>query len=232
MAGIKNQLNNNAVKNTMSEREGVIKYQLSHQYAPLPAQIDTVELNAWRQLLQRLQLIGQAPDRYDGLGFGNVSQRLIPGENQFVITGTQTGHLPHLKPEHFAVILDASPNDNCLQALGPTQPSSEALTHASVYQNLPGIQAVVHVHSPEIWRHTDQLSLPHTAGDIPYGSVAMAKAVEKLLMSGQLRERPIFAMLGHQDGIVALGESLAAATSTLLEQLARAIAIEQCHSDS
>jgi hypothetical protein len=38
-------------------------------------------------------------------------------------------------------------------------------------------------------------------------------------------------MLGHEDGIVAFGESLASAAMTLMTQLAKALAIEQTEQD-
>ena len=216
----------------MSEREGVIKYQLQHRMGTLPENLDLGELNAWRSLLFRLGLVGQQASRYQGLGFGNLSQRLESGAPRFLITGTQTGHLPQLSREDFAIVDHASPLDNHIESYGPVQPSSEALTHASVYQHDPLAQAVIHVHSPELWRQTLTLRLPHIGADIAYGSVAMAKAVEACLKSGQLQPLPLFSMLGHEDGIVAFGPSLASAANVLLTQLANALAIElKAHGD-
>ncbi len=211
----------------MGEREGVIKYRLTHDDGILASNIDISTINAWRGVLYRLQLIGQLADKYHGLGFGNISRRLHPGEAPFLITATQTGHQPWLARSDFAVVNAASPAENWLHSTGPSRPSSEALTHASVYRLDTQTQAVIHVHSPELWRQTRALRLPHTGADIAYGSVEMSAAVEVLFDSGQLRSLPIFSMLGHEDGIVAFGATLDAAAITLLTQLAKAIAIEQ-----
>lgn len=211
----------------MSEREGVIKYQLTHDDGILASTIDISKINAWRTVLYRLQLIGQLADKYHGLGFGNISQRLYPEQAPFLITATQTGHRPLLERTDFAVVNAASPAENRLHSTGPSRPSSEALTHASVYRLDRRAQAVIHVHSPVLWRRTLALQLPHTAADIAYGSVEMSAAVETLFNSGQLRSLPIFSMLGHEDGIVAFGATLNDAATTLLTQLAKAIAIEQ-----
>lgn len=215
----------------MSEKEGVIKYRLLHEPGSLPKTVDIRLLNAWRSLLFKLGLIGQCPKRYHGLGYGNISQRLNPKQPAFLISGTQTGHLPLLGPEHFAIVQTASPRENTILSNGPCQPSSEALTHAGVYLHRPECQAVIHVHCPEIWRQTMALKLPHTAADIAYGSVQMADAVACMFDAGDLDRLPLFSMLGHEDGIVAFGDSLAAAASTLLEQLAIALAIEQTVAD-
>ena len=216
----------------MSEQEGVIKYRLDHHYCSLPAEIDIHEINAWRTILFRLQLIGRLPEKYDGLGFGNLSYRLTPKQNRFLISGTQTGHLANLQSTDFTVVDTASPVENTLCSHGPCQPSSEALTHASVYQHNADAMAVIHVHCPELWRDTHTLSIPHIGSHIAYGSVEMALAVERLLKSGQLETLPLFSMLGHEDGIVVYGDSLASAAQTLLKTLARAIAVEHgvnCH---
>lgn len=215
------------MQNIMGEREGVIKYHLDHRQSDLPADIDLIELNAWRTLLYRLNLIGRIPGKYDGLGFGNISRRPVPGGGQFVISGTQTGHIANLAAQHYALIHAASPQDNSIQSSGLCAPSSEALTHAGVYRQDPSILAVIHVHSPELWHNTQRLQLPHTAADIRYGTPEMAQAVTDLFTSGQLESLHLFSMLGHEDGIVAFGSSLTAAGTLLIAQLARAIAVEQ-----
>jgi L-ribulose-5-phosphate 4-epimerase len=214
-------------ENSLYDTEGVIKYSLDHQHGPLPASIDIRAINAWRNLLFRLGLVGQDPARYHGLGYGNVSERLTANAHGFLITGTQTGHLATLNREHFAMVESASAKQNSIQSSGPSKPSSEALTHASVYSLLPKAQAVIHVHCPEIWRNTLALQLPHTGADIPYGTLEMAETVERLFHSGQLNKRPIFSMLGHEDGIVAFADSLATAAQIIFAQLAEALTIEQ-----
>jgi len=212
----------------MTEQEGVIKYRLDHHFMPLGSSIDIQTINAWRCLLNKLALIGQDPARYQGLGFGNISQRLQEGNNRFLITGTQTGRLAYLKREHFAMIKSANPKQNALESCGVSQPSSEALTHASIYQLDHTVHAVIHVHSPDIWRNTLKLNIPHTGAEVAYGSVKMTEAVEQLFLSGALKSYRIFSMLGHEDGIVTFGASLPEAAQTLITHLVEAIVIEQC----
>ncbi len=211
----------------MKEQEGVIKYQLNHTQQPINLPFPFAEINAWRTIVVRLDLIGQNPERYDNIGFGNISQRVDAHSDQFVVSGTQTGHIERLGPEHYCLIVNAEPHQNRLQSCGLCKPSSESLTHASVYAQDPTIQAVIHAHSPEIWKHTAVLGLAHTKADVPYGTVAMAMAVEQLFQSGELSQTPLFSMLGHEDGVVAFGKNMQEAASELIKCLARAIGIEQ-----
>ena len=83
----------------MDNREGVIKFNLDFRAGPAPAQHEVAELNRWRQRLYALGLVGQDPARYEGLGFGNVSVRCPGG---FLVSGTQTGGLETLGPQHYA----------------------------------------------------------------------------------------------------------------------------------
>lgn len=211
----------------MKEQEGVIKYQLDHTQQPINLSSSLAEISAWRTIVVRLELIGQVPERYDNIGFGNISQRVEPHSSQFIISGTQTGHIEHLNPEHYCLIVKAEPKKNRLQSLGLCKPSSESLTHASVYAQDNSIQAIIHAHSPEIWKHTAALGLPHTGADVPYGTVEMAAAVEQLFQSGKLTQTSLFTMLGHEDGVVAFGSNMQEAAWELIKYLSLAIGIEQ-----
>ena len=83
--------------------------------------------------------------------------------------------------------------------MGPIRPSSEALTHAAIYDAFESIRYVFHVHSPDIWRQSQWLSLPSTSADIAYGTVDMALALKKL--AGASGPEGIMTMLGHEDGV-------------------------------
>ncbi len=191
-------------------QEGVIQYRLDFSAQALPAEVDLVALDACRSRLFSLGLIGQDDQRYAGLGYGNVSQRVALAENRdaFMITGSQTGHLPVLSRDGYALVTACEPMNNYLRAEGGIKPSSEAMTHAVVYQYLPEIQAVIHVHWPELWQNAPDQGIPVTARNIPYGTPQMATAVQAILAAGKPGAGAL-AMLGHEDGILFWGRTLA-----------------------
>ena len=92
----------------MKQQEGVIKYKLKHKQKPINETISLCEINPWRTIIFRLGLIGQDPERYENLGFGNISQRLNANSSQFIISGTQTGHIEHLSPEYYLSLIHIS----------------------------------------------------------------------------------------------------------------------------
>lgn len=208
--------------NGMTEREGVIKYRLDYQAGPPRDDPEFAELNAWRTILFQLGLIGQDSARYGGLAYGNISFRL-DNSPQFVITGSQTGGLMHLTNEHVSTVLLADPFRNHIVAEGAIKPSSEALTHAAVYASSPEVKSVVHVHSPVIWRHYQALALPAIDSSIRYGTPEMADAVPALFARNLLSEQSVFVMLGHEDGVVSFGGTIADASQTLIRTLALAM---------
>lgn len=201
----------------MDELEGVIKYQLHHQYHSISLEADIKPLISWRSLLYRLELINQRQDRYQGLGYGNLSQRLASDSDRFIISGSQTGYLPLLSKDDWVLVNGFDISNNSLYSEGLRQPSSEALTHAAVYQSNPNINYVIHVHSPEIWQQTSALNLAFTVDNIPYGSIEIAKAVKALVNCSP--DQQVFAMLGHQDGIVSYGPELDSCALSLIQLL-------------
>lgn len=213
----------------MTEREGVTRYRLEYSpSAPLP-RAWLAELEAWRTILWRLGLIGLDPARYEGVGYGNVSQRLPPfdappGARRFAISGTQTGGQAALGPEQYAIVAAYSPHDNRVTAEGPVAPSSEALTHGMLYDLDARLRFVFHVHAPEIWRSAARLRLPVTDPAAGYGTPAMAEAVRALFVRGALASPGVFVMGGHEDGVIACAERADAAGDVLIETVARALA--------
>ncbi len=207
----------------MNEAEGVIKYHLNHQHIPLKTHFPITSLNAWRSVFYKLELIGQVNNRYDGYGFGNISQRVVSNDMQFIITGTQTGGLTLLSIQNYCLVKQVDLKSNSLESIGESKPSSEALTHASVYQQNKNITSVIHVHSPDIWNKTKKLKLPFIADNIAYGTPEMADEVTRLLQDSYPQLTGIFSMLGHEDGVVAYSDSLEKAACLLIKTYSKAI---------
>ena len=204
------------------EIEGVIRYRIDFTPAPAPQFARIAELNAWRGILYRLGLTGHEPHRYGGLAYGNVSQRMEP--DSFLISGTQTGGQPVLGPEHYCRVTRWNLADNRIVANGPLPPSSEALTHAAAYAANGHIRCVLHVHSPEIWSQAERRGTPCIPAGIGYGTPEMAQAVEALLHSPECR---LIAMLGHRDGLIAVGETPEQAAWVLIRTLAQTRQVQE-----
>ena len=207
------------------EVEGVIKFELCYRVAEPIALNEFAELNAWRNRLWQLRLIGQDPQRYDGYGFGNVSMRHGPrdapcGNRAFVISGTQTGAMPELDARHYTLVESYDATTNRVVAHGPVKPSSESLTHGIIYDMDRRIQAILHVHSPDIWQTASAQGMPVTDASVAYGTPAMAVEVQRLFRETEVLRQRIFSMGGHLDGIVAFGQTVAEAGTTLLAALA------------
>ena len=208
------------------EEEGVIKFDLRYTAGP-PVPEDTLtELNNWRNILWKHALIGQDPDRYDGYGFGNISQRIntrdeAVGQREFVISGTQTGQLEQLDNRHYARVTAYNADTNQVVAGGPVMPSSESMTHGVIYDLDNKLRVVLHVHSPDIWKTAATQGIPVTRASVEYGTPEMSREVARLFAQTDVSEQGIFSMGGHEDGIVVFATSAEEAGNTLLTALAR-----------
>ena len=214
------------------DQEGVIQFQMQFAQAPPLPYGRLREIDAWRKILYLTRLIGQDPNRYDGFGYGNISQWLGPRDASgqrgwFVISGTQTGHLADLTEEHYATVLASHPERNLVVAEGPARPSSESMTHGAIYAADESVRSVIHVHSPHIWGSARTLGLLVTDESVAQGTPEMAEEVRRLFQETPVRERNIFVMGGHGDGVVSFGRNVAQAGMILIDYLARALQLEK-----
>ena len=206
----------------MSEQEGVIKFHMSHHtkdaFHDLP---ELTELMVWRDLCRRLNLLGQDEGRYQGYGYGNISIR--HPEKGFLISASQTSGIYSCSEEHFAWVTETVLESNQLTSQGPMPPSSESMTHSSIYHVNDQINCVVHAHSPEIWQNSDALKLDYTESEIPYGTPEMAAAVIKLCQTLPNKTEGVFVMKGHQDGVVSYASTAKQAVELMVRCLMDAL---------
>ncbi len=180
----------------------------------IPAAPESVEqcaeISFYRNKLRALGLIGVYPD---GIGYGNISVRL--NKNTFLITGSATGGLETLGPEHYAVVTEYNIAKNSLTCRGQINASSESLTHAMIYQCSPETNAVIHVHSLSLWEKWMN-SYPTTNPAAAYGTPEMAYEIERLIKIDAIADKQLIVMSGHREGLIAFGKGLNEAMGELM----------------
>jgi L-ribulose-5-phosphate 4-epimerase len=194
------------------EKEGVVKYTCRHVSASIAVPPELDDLLSWRKRLRELELIGADAS---GVGYGNLSIRLYSSP-RFLITGSQSSGLLEVDRRQFAEVRIVDLDKNVLESTGETPPSSEALTHAALYQVSGSIRAVVHVHSNPLWR-AYRNRLPTTRDDVAYGTPEMGYEMIRLHKRSPIVQRGCVVMGGHQDGLIAFGSSVAEAAGEILK---------------
>lgn len=197
--------------------EGYIKYQCFHLHGLPPDKELIAEINDIRSELWQLKLIGVDSN---GTGYGNISTKPEkPVANcKFIISGTQTGQHPVLTAHHYATVTSYSIAENTVHCFGEVKASSEALTHAAIYEADAGCHAVIHVHHLPTWEYWLH-KLPTTKVQIPYGTPDMAKELLRLFRQTNLPEIKVVVMAGHPEGLIAFGDNAAEAYSSLLSRI-------------
>lgn len=194
--------------------EGYVKYQCRwiNQLSVSDAEIE--ELNRWRAKLYSIGAIGQ----YDnGIGFGNISVR-IGRSLEFIISGTQTGGLPHLTSDHYTKVTEFDWETNTVVCVGSIKASSETLTHAAIYSADSEVNAVIHVHYPQLWQKLLD-RVPTTNPNCAYGTPDMAREIISLSQQPAVKAQKIVIMSGHRDGILTFGKDLDEAGGVFLKFL-------------
>ena len=199
--------------------EGTIKFVVEACRVTPPldrAAFDEVE--AFRARLWPRELIGH--DAVRGYGYGNLSARRREGG--FVITGTQTGHLPVLDGSDYTVVNGWDFSRNTVRCTGPCRPSSEALSHAAFYLR-PEVGGVIHVHARGLWHALIRDGALSTEADIPYGSERLyRRIIERVVACTPPPPIPLLlVMKGHEDGVFAAGRNLAEAWGVIREAIER-----------
>jgi ribulose-5-phosphate 4-epimerase/fuculose-1-phosphate aldolase len=195
----------------MKMNEGYIKFNCVWTQGNVPDEnlwFDSV--NALRTRLYDQKLVGMYPN---GIGYGNVSIRL-PGGKGFIISGTATGGKNPLKVEDYSWVTDYAINQNRVECTGMVRASSESMSHAVIYDALPQVNCVIHIHQMEYWK-TLLNNVPTTNKSIAFGTPELANAIAELCKQS-VRPKGVIALAGHEEGIIAYGPDTSTAYNVLM----------------
>jgi len=180
--------------------DGVIKYGVEHISDEAAEFKEYAKLERLRLRLFTLGLIGEL----DGIGYGNISSR--ESENSFFITATQTGKMKSLDKEFYTYISSYDFEKFSVTSMGKHKPSSEALSHAMIYEIDSKINAVIHIHSKALWEFMKESDSLFTEAE--YGTIKMVEEIASLYENKNPFDESIFVMRGHEDGVIAFGKSV------------------------
>jgi ribulose-5-phosphate 4-epimerase/fuculose-1-phosphate aldolase len=182
--------------------EGYIKFNFEAIEEVVLSHSEVEDLIDLRTKLYDIGLIGFS----DGVSFGNVSKRA--NGDEFVISSSNTGDKRILSPEQFALVTFVDLDRNMVKFKGKNPPSSETLTHYSVYKAFPEANYVVHFHNHNIWEYYLD-KLPTTPKSAGYGTTELAKSILELRANFHATEKISAIILGgHYDGVVTFGRSV------------------------
>jgi L-ribulose-5-phosphate 4-epimerase len=203
--------------------EGYIKFSLHCKSKTVPSV--TSELNELNQIRTKLFRRGFIGVLDSGIGFGNLSYREDLDESRsktqlqsmglsFIISGSATGAKEVLTERDYARVVSVELEKNRISYEGIVNASSESMSHAAIYQANTSIKSVIHIHNLAIFEKMIDLKFPATNAETSYGTVAMAKELLSLVQELQTTKGSIV-MKGHEAGVIAFGDSIAAAFSEI-----------------
>ena len=180
------------------EIHGGVKFKTEFVSTAIPSDARLEELKAWCAEFHRRNF---APP-YGEFSQGNLSFRLRPGEDAFIITGSQVGWKDRLADDRFVTVHGCDMERGIVYASGNRDPSSESMLHFAVYRARKDVQAVFHGHSREILRCADRPpDIPETKEPYPYGSPELARGVLDVLGNADF-------VIMKRHGFISLGRSM------------------------
>lgn len=196
----------------MNYTKKFVKFQCHFVQAEPLGDEATKAINHCRSHLYDLYLVG-VDER--GEGFGNISMR--HKDKGFIITGSQTGQYRILLPKHIVLVKKCNFFDNEVYACGEIMPSSESPSHGALYEGDERIGAVIHVHSLLLWHKLMDSRYISTPAEAQYGTSELALSILDLFKRTHIFQQKVFAMGGHEAGVMAFGSNLEEAEMNLME---------------
>lgn len=193
--------------------EGV-KYELIREGSFAPQHNWLIELQHWCVVFHENKL---APF-YEGGSHGNLSFRVSPGSNSFIITAAKSSLKESVSDYFFFHVSKVDPVNNRVYASGipEKQPSSEAMLHGTIYQERPEIMAVLHGHCPEITNNPEKAGIITTKKFVESGTPKIIHSVMEVLDDH-------FFIEIKDHGFIALGKTIEAAGQLALEMRKKAM---------
>jgi ribulose-5-phosphate 4-epimerase/fuculose-1-phosphate aldolase len=183
-----------------------VKFATEFLSADAPADVRLEELKIWCAEFHRRNF---APP-YGEFSQGNLSFRLRPGENAFVISGSQVGWKDSLTDDKFVTVHRCDLERGLVYASGARDPSSESMFHFAIYRERNDVHAVFHGHSREILKFVNKLNLPETREKAPYGSIELVRSIMDVLGDANF-------ILIRKHGFISLGATMKEAGERAIE---------------
>ena len=149
--------------------------------------------------------LGLSPKLNGGSG-GNLSIRTTNG---FIITAFGV-NLKNLFENDFVEVIEADILTKKVVVKGTKLPSSESLLHYYVYSCRPEVHAVFHGHDERMLQECEDLKMPITKNEQPYGSVELIEEVGKILQN-------YFFIVLKNHGFLSLGTTMNKAGNLALQ---------------
>jgi len=138
---------------------------------------------------------------YEGGSYGNLSFRLQESKDQFIITASGIDLGEELSDDCFVKVENCDLKKGVVYASGEREPSSESILHFAIYHERKDVNAIFHGHSKNILEQANELGIPQTSKEEPYGTIELVQKVLEIL-----DDKAFLIMKNH--GFISLGRTM------------------------
>ena len=158
---------------------------------------------------------------YEGGSHGNLSFRVEPGSDSFIITAANSSLKESTTNDRFYLVSKIDPGKNMVYASGlpEKKPSSEAMLHDAIYKCRPEVMAILHGHCKEITKNATKAGIVSTREFVESGTQKIIDSVLEVLGDNNFIE-----IKDH--GFISLGKSIKQTGKLSLQMRDKCIAID------
>lgn len=120
-----------------------VKFKFNLKFSPALHEDNYLSLEKWRIILYRMGTIGEY--KSNSVSYGDLSKRILVGENQFIISGNETGKYANLDGSQYSRVLKCDLKKLNIDASGPIAPSNNSYLHYVLYESCPQINFIFQI---------------------------------------------------------------------------------------
>ena len=124
------------------------KFKFNLKFSPALHEDNYISLEKWRIILYRMSMIGEYKTKE--LSYGDLSKRILVGEDQFIITGNGTGMYANLDGTQYSRVLKCDLKRLTVEATGPIAPSAQSYLHFLFYKTCPQINFLFQIEHSDL----------------------------------------------------------------------------------
>ena len=124
-------------------------------------------------------------NKTNGVSYGDLSKRILVGENEFIISGANTGKYANLDGTQYTRVKKCDVRKKTIEAVGPIAPSTSSHMHYLIFKNCPQVNFIFHlkhegifdfVNKDENQRLEDTFSKDFEAAEISLSNIIEQKS--------------------------------------------------------
>lgn len=191
-----------------------LKFKYNLKFSPPLLEENYISLEKWRIIFYRMGMIGK--NKTTAVSYGDLAKRILVGENEFIITGLDTGEFANLDGTQYTRVTKCDLRKKTIEGIGPIAPSKDTHIHFLLFKSCPQINFIFHiVHEPlfeHVIKNENNILVDPFNRDFEAAEISIANTIQD-------RSSGILALKELPNNLISFGPSAEIAGKLILDTL-------------